>query len=1002
MSLIPSSDPRAAADAAALERFGPPPLATPAPQWPDQPFDPWLVARAAGGDADRAGGDEDTVVWRPGQGAKSQTLWQDATLSEWEAEPAVGSGIFPLESFGQDDDTLQLGVPLGSIGSGTHGRDCRAAADNRGARALDMAPGRLGQYTGGSDRNPTSWVPWSMPQPPMEPEPPTAAGKRPPAGFVSTSTLQTQSQPEGQPESVASLRQQQHEYLGGADWFATLHQDQRPPEEHGRATDRWRPTAGEEQLGQQQQQDAAARSNSDYTQQPQFSAAQMPWSPQEEGAWALDELPSERQHVRKVLTPGKPKDIPIKFDFFKESASVAAMDADEVAAFRASKRIQTSNGCPRPAVSFADAGFPSDIADALQAAGFPDPTSIQCQGWPLALRGKDMVGIAATGSGKTLAFMLPALVHAQAQPTPSAPGEAGEGPIVLVLAPTRELACQIRDECTTFAKRSSVNCVCVYGGASRRDQVHEVQVLRPHAVIATPGRLLDLLQAGVTTLARVTFLVLDEADRMLDMGFKHHLDSIMSQVRSEHQTIMTSATWPKDMVCFAKNYLRANHEEIHIGQTGTASKDIEQRVIACRADQKETMLEKTLNEIVQPGRKVLVFVRTKRRTEEVARAMRRAGFDAETMHADRSQQERDAVIARFKRESTMLLFATDVAQRGLDIKGVTHVVNFDLPDRLDDYIHRIGRTGRAGAKGSAVSLCSDGDTLLPALVELLDTAELTVPTEMRAMAAACFGGSYARDGDGYGGSEHAVNLDDLKTELGQLAKVQTHAGGGPNSERGGNGGVRMLVSNLPATVGQLQDVQKFIFEKELRKLFAFCGPIAAIGFDTTTTAVAEGQFTGTSMVDFQTPSDAAYAVRMYDGYSMTSGNPLGPRLHCNLAGAPAPAPAPTLGHAVPPLQQYLQVGLAASTGDVSKSTCADPSNPIPESECARMKSLWHELTDAEQNAAESLGWSGATWEAGAGPTAGAQGWQTMRILEQMAAAALGYGQQSWDSESGLV
>lgn len=1055
-------------------------------------FDPWITGvsqHRAGLIADDRRGEGHAVLWQPGR----HSLWEaEGSLSEWEAEPAVDSGIFPLEPACPEDEALRVGPGAVVGGSEARGGDHPddAAGARPGVHALDMAPGRLARAgrCGGADTGTKAWVPWSMPQAPTGPEPPEPPSSR------STS--------DGGWVAPASAELPQHGGLGGADWFVDLQQDQRNPATvsadapplglaaQGTAQLQWGATA----VAPRGSRPGGPRADSNHVHALSPSvhqhAAVRPSDLQEltaigwpagsttsgmqalndgDGAWSLDGRPA-RQPSRAVRKPGKPLDIAIRFDFFVESASIVAMLPEDVASFRAQRRIKTSDDCPRPALTFADAGFPAEIANEIAADGFPEPTPIQSQGWPLALRGKDLVGIAATGSGKTLAFMLPALVHARAQPAPSPPGEAGEGPIVLVLAPTRELACQIRDECTRYMRGSKLNCVCLYGGASRRAQVHEVQTLCPHAVIATPGRLLDLLESGITTLARVTYLVLDEADRMLEMGFKHHLDSILAQVRTERQTIMTSATWPEDMVSFARNYLRPNHEEIHIGRTGTASMNIEQRVIACRADNKLPVLEQVLNELKpgQPGRKILVFVRTKRGTEDVARAMRRSGFDAETMHADRSQQERDAVIARFRRESTMLLFATDVAQRGLDIKGVSHVVNFDLPDRLDDYIHRIGRTGRAGESGSAVSFCSDGDALLPSLVALFDESKLPVPTEVRAMAASCFGNARGSGGDGssYGkGSEHSVNLADLKSELGQLSKLQCHAGGsdsgnGSGTDRaGGNGEVRMLVSNLPTSPGPLQDVQKFIFEKELRKLFAFCGPIDAMGFETTNRLDAvhadgdatcppheSAHFTGTVWIDFKAAADAAYAKRMYDGYSMISGSPLGTRLHCALvddSGKQPPLQHPmqqTLGNTtVPPLQEYLQVGFGVShtvdhtqadpeaepasspiavistetTNQVAICICSNSTtsatHPTPEHadggkgqpvDCARMKSLWKDLTGAEQRAAACLGWSQETWEAGAGPTTGVTGWKTMNKLEQMAAAALGYTQESWDAESG--
>jgi hypothetical protein len=418
--------------------------------------------------------------------------------------------------------------------------------------------------------------------------------------------------------------------------------------------------------------------------------------------------------------------------------------------------------------------------------------------------------------------------------------------------------------------------------------------------------------------------------------------------------------------------------------------------------------------------------------------MRRAGFEVETMHSDRSQQERDAVIYKFKRSSTMLLFATDVAQRGLDVKGVSHVVNFDLPDRLDDYIHRVGRTGRAGVSGSALSFCCSGDLILPSLVKLFDEEKLPVPTEVRALSAACFGNSYNDRSPRARENYNPVNLGDLKSELENLSKECQTRVNGNNSGHSAADSSRMLVGNLPMSSRPFEDVQKFTFEKELRKLFAFCGPIKAIGFETRSLHGAD-YFAGTVWVDFEKATDAAYAARMYDGYTMTSGSPLGKRLECTLAqnvpeqhasqrylcNEPAAADPSKPG---PPLQEYLHAGIDASNSqhhalvesgaklqqippqsdsviadavNVSQSATIRQSDVSPTlHDCARMKAWWDLLTADEKNAAERLGWSRLTWELGAGPTAGVAGWATLSDLEKLAAATLGYDEQVWDAEGG--
>ena len=246
--------------------------------------------------------------------------------------------------------------------------------------------------------------------------------------------------------------------------------------------------------------------------------------------------------------------------FYKEDPKVSGRSDRDVDAFRHEKEITVQGqGVPKPVQTFDEAGFPPYVMNEVTAQGFAAPTAIQAQGWPMALSGRDVVGIAETGSGKTLTYCLPAIVHINAQPL-LAPGD---GPIVLVLAPTRELAVQIQQECTKFGKSSRIRNTCVYGGVPKGQQIRDLS-RGVEVCIATPGRLIDMLESGKTNLRRVTYLVLDEADRMLDMGFEPQIRKIISQIRPDRQTCMWSATWPKDVRQLASDFL-TDYIQVNIG-----------------------------------------------------------------------------------------------------------------------------------------------------------------------------------------------------------------------------------------------------------------------------------------------------------------------------------------------------------------------------------------------------------------------------------------------------
>lgn len=354
-------------------------------------------------------------------------------------------------------------------------------------------------------------------------------------------------------------------------------------------------------------------------------------------------------------------------DFYMEHPDVKERPEQEVAVFRKKYEISClGNNVPKPTATFDEASFPEYVLEQVKACGFSAPTPIQAQAWPCALTGRDVIGIAQTGSGKTCAYILPAIVHINAQPYLN----RGDGPIVLVLAPTRELAVQIKEECSKFGRSSKIKNTCVYGGAPKRNQAMDLE-RGVEIVIATPGRLIDFLESGKTNLRRVTYLVLDEADRMLDMGFEPQLRSIVGQIRPDRQTLMFTATWPKEVISISREFLKEEPVQIQIGSTElTANKDITQHVEVCEDYDKKRLLFMELDKLRASGDgryfpKVLIFTETKRKADEICSDLVYDRFSAVAVHGDKSQHERDRALADFRTGASPVMVATDVAARGL-------------------------------------------------------------------------------------------------------------------------------------------------------------------------------------------------------------------------------------------------------------------------------------------------------------------------------------------------
>ena len=367
--------------------------------------------------------------------------------------------------------------------------------------------------------------------------------------------------------------------------------------------------------------------------------------------------------------------------------------------------------------SFDDFGLLSPILDALSSEGYVTPTPIQAQAIPFILAGRDLCGIAQTGTGKTAAFALP-ILHRLASHPRATPSRSCR---VLILSPTRELASQIADSFRTYGRQLRLSAASVFGGVPLGPQ-QRLLAAGVDILVATPGRLLDLIERRAVTLSGVETLVLDEADRMLDLGFIHALKRIAKLLPRSRQTLLFSATMPRSIAALAEEYL-TDPVRIAVAPAATTVERVAQSVILVSADRKHDLLAALLRD--PDLRRVLVFTRTKHGADRVVRRLGAAGIDAVAIHGNKSQPQRERALAGFRNGSGRVLVATDIAARGIDVDDVSHVINFELPNVPEDYVHRIGRTARAGAMGTAVAFCSDEER--PYLRSIEKLTKLAVP-----------------------------------------------------------------------------------------------------------------------------------------------------------------------------------------------------------------------------------------------------------------------------------
>jgi ATP-dependent RNA helicase RhlE len=371
--------------------------------------------------------------------------------------------------------------------------------------------------------------------------------------------------------------------------------------------------------------------------------------------------------------------------------------------------------------SFSDLQLAEPLARALAADGYETPTPIQHKAIPPLLAGRDLLGIAQTGTGKTAAFALPILQRLAADGRRAAPRTCR----ALVLAPTRELALQIADSFARYGRFLPLRTACVFGGVSERPQIQALQ-RGTDILVATPGRLLDLIGQRAVALGSLEVFVLDEADRMLDMGFIHDVRRIVRMLPAQRQTALLSATMPADIATLARDLL---HDPVRVEVTppATTVERIDQKVLFVEAAQKRELLI----HLLQDGaiRRALVFTRTKNNANKVAAALERAGIATGAIHGNKSQGARQKALSQFKDGHLRVLVATDIAARGIDIDDVTHVFNFDLPNEPESYVHRIGRTARAGAAGAAIAFCDAGETGYLRDIERTTRQKLPVQTQ---------------------------------------------------------------------------------------------------------------------------------------------------------------------------------------------------------------------------------------------------------------------------------
>ena len=476
---------------------------------------------------------------------------------------------------------------------------------------------------------------------------------------------------------------------------------------------------------------------------------------------------------------------PFRKNFYTEPAEIADMTEAELADLRLElDGIKVAGkDVPKPVQKWSQCGLNIQSLEVIRKLGYERPTAIQMQAIPAIMSGRDVIGVAKTGSGKTIAFLLPMFRHIRDQ----RPLEGPDGPIGLIMTPTRELATQIHKECKPFLKSMGLRAVCAYGGAPIKDQIADLK-RGAEIIVCTPGRMIDLLAANsgrVTNLRRVTYVVLDEADRMFDMGFEPQVMKVFANIRPNRQTILFSATMPRIMDALAKKTLQSP-VEITVGGRSVVAPEITQIVEVREEKEKFHRLLELLGELYDKDEdaRTLIFVDRQEKADDLLKDLMRKGYPCMSIHGGKDQIDRDSTIDDFKAGVIPIMIATSVAARGLDVKQLKLVVNFDAPNHLEDYVHRAGRTGRAGNTGTAVTFVTeDQEQYSVGIAKALEQSGQPVPerlNEMRKSFRDKVKTGKSKDSSGFGGK--GLERLDAEREAARNRERKTHKTDGDDED----------------------------------------------------------------------------------------------------------------------------------------------------------------------------------------------------------------------------
>lgn len=476
---------------------------------------------------------------------------------------------------------------------------------------------------------------------------------------------------------------------------------------------------------------------------------------------------------------------PIRKNFWVEPAELSALTEAEANELRLElDGIKVSGkDVPRPVQKWAQCGLTRQTLDIIEDMGYEKPTPIQMQALPTIMSGRDVIGVAKTGSGKTIAFLLPMFRHIKDQ----SPLKDGEGPIGLIMTPTRELAVQIHRDCKAFLKTMGLRAVCAYGGAPISEQIAELK-RGAEIVVCTPGRMIDLLAANqgrVTNLRRVTYVVLDEADRMFDMGFEPQVMKIFANMRPDKQTILFSATMPRIIDALTKKVLKSP-VEVTVGGKSVVAAEIAQLVEVRDEKSKFVRLLELLGNLYDEDEdaRTLIFVERQEKADDLLKELMMKGYPCMSIHGGKDQVDRDSTISDFKKGVVPILIATSIAARGLDVKQLMLVVNFDAPNHLEDYVHRAGRTGRAGNKGTAVTFVTEEqENCATCIAKALEQSGQPVPDRLKEMRTAYkekIKSGKAKESSGFGGK--GLDRLDQEREAARIRERKTHKAEGEEDD----------------------------------------------------------------------------------------------------------------------------------------------------------------------------------------------------------------------------